>query len=179
MYILYKKALLIFVAFITLTGYTNATEYPAHTHGMAQLTMVIEHNQVALELVAPSESIVGFEHQARTKDEKRKIALAKQDLLNAKNVLYFNGGHCQLKDNDVEINHEHLVHSHHAKNPSPHKNFIINYKFFCRNTNKINSVVMTIFKSYRGLKKITSMWVNANNQGTEILNATSNRIYLK
>ncbi|WP_375691748.1 DUF2796 domain-containing protein [Pseudooceanicola sp. LIPI14-2-Ac024] len=51
-------------------------EAGAHEHGVSQLDIAIEGNEVAMELHAPGADIVGFEHPAESDADKAAIANA-------------------------------------------------------------------------------------------------------
>ena len=45
----------------------------AHVHGAVNLNLAIEGNQVTLQLEAPLDSLVGFEHAPRTAEQKQAV----------------------------------------------------------------------------------------------------------
>jgi hypothetical protein len=49
----------------------------AHQHGVAQLTVAAEENRLELELSAPLESLVGFEHEPRNEKERKAVQAMK------------------------------------------------------------------------------------------------------
>jgi hypothetical protein len=55
-------------------------ELGAHQHGRGTLNMAMEGNRLLIELHAPGADIVGFEHQARTDEDKAAIEKAKATL---------------------------------------------------------------------------------------------------
>ena len=55
-----------------VTAYANERRHhDSHEHGVAELNIAIESNTIELELHSPAESIVGFEHTAKTAAEKK------------------------------------------------------------------------------------------------------------
>ena len=52
----------------------------AHQHGSAELNIAIEGNSAVIELEAPAEGFVGFEHEARTEAQKKQQEDALQTL---------------------------------------------------------------------------------------------------
>jgi len=46
--------------------------HQAHEHGHAKLNLLVEGNKLTAQLEAPSESIYGFEHEAKTDADKKK-----------------------------------------------------------------------------------------------------------
>jgi uncharacterized protein DUF2796 len=58
-------------------------QHGAHVHGMAKLNIAVEERTATVELEAPAESIIGFEHKAKTAADEQKQATA-LDLLKHK-----------------------------------------------------------------------------------------------
>jgi Protein of unknown function (DUF2796) len=58
-------------------------QHSAHVHGTAKLNIAIEGSTATVEFESPAESIVGFEHQAKTAADQQQQAKA-LDLLNNK-----------------------------------------------------------------------------------------------
>ena len=58
-------------------------QHGAHVHGAATLNMTIEERTATLELITPAESIIGFEHQAKSAADQKRQAMA-LDLLRHK-----------------------------------------------------------------------------------------------
>jgi hypothetical protein len=54
--------------------------HKAHQHGTANLNIAIEGNSAVVELDAPAEGFLGFEHEARTAAQKKQQETALQTL---------------------------------------------------------------------------------------------------
>jgi hypothetical protein len=52
----------------------------AHEHGAAKLNIVVEGTKIAMEFESPSESVYGFEHEAKTAKEKLAVESAVKKL---------------------------------------------------------------------------------------------------
>lgn len=62
-------------ALTATTGFAEDTrQLDAHEHGVGQLDIAIEGNQIAMEFHAPGADIVGFEYEAKSEEDKAKIA---------------------------------------------------------------------------------------------------------
>jgi hypothetical protein len=44
----------------------------SHAHGVAEINIVVEGKRVVVEFHAPSESVMGFEHEAKSESERKK-----------------------------------------------------------------------------------------------------------
>jgi hypothetical protein len=58
-------------------------QHGAHVHGTATLNIAIEERTATVELITPAESIIGFEHQAKSAADQKRQATA-LDLLRHK-----------------------------------------------------------------------------------------------
>jgi hypothetical protein len=52
----------------------------AHEHGHGHLNLVLDGNQLMIELQAPAADLVGFEHAAKSDEEKAQYAKAMAQL---------------------------------------------------------------------------------------------------
>lgn len=57
---------------VLAAGKTKHKGHHAHEHGHAKLNLVVEGTKLTAQLEAPSESIYGFEHEAKTDADKKK-----------------------------------------------------------------------------------------------------------
>tara|TARA_B100002051_G_scaffold266295_1_gene293290 strand:- start:642 stop:1289 length:648 start_codon:yes stop_codon:yes gene_type:complete len=74
----------------------------AHEHGVGQLSIAIEGNEVEIELVVPGADAVGFEHAARTDSERKAVVAATEKLKEAKRLIRLtSGAHCHLEKTEV------------------------------------------------------------------------------
>jgi hypothetical protein len=59
-------------------GKSKAKSHHAHEHGSAKLNIVVESKKISMEFESPSESIYGFEHEAKSAKDKLKVETAVQ-----------------------------------------------------------------------------------------------------
>ena len=57
---------------VALAAGAHAAEH-AHVHGVVTLNVAVEANQVSLQIEAPLDSLVGFEHAPRTAAQKQAV----------------------------------------------------------------------------------------------------------
>ncbi len=74
----------IFTGLLFISLFANAQdkkhrEHKAHSHGHAELSIAFDSLVGQLEFKSPAESIVGFEHQAKSDKDKQKLTTAKVD----------------------------------------------------------------------------------------------------
>ena len=83
----------------------NATEreHAAHEHGVGQLNIAIEGQEVEIELVSPGADIVGFEHEAESEGDKAAVERALSSLKDADALFAFPpAAQCQIEEAEVE-----------------------------------------------------------------------------
>lgn len=89
----------------------------AHEHGQARLQMALEGNRIDLMLSSPAYNLAGFEHQARTDEQKQQLADIRQ-WLQTTPLINTEAGNCRVSDATVQLGKEtgsHHGHSHHQK----------------------------------------------------------------
>jgi Protein of unknown function (DUF2796) len=69
---------------LALAGTTKKRhQHGAHVHGTATLNIAIDERTATVELISPAESVIGFEHQAKSAEDQKRQAMA-LDLLRHK-----------------------------------------------------------------------------------------------
>jgi Protein of unknown function (DUF2796) len=54
--------------------------HEAHVHGVAEINIVVEGTKAIVEFRAPAESVMGFEHEAKTESDQKKRDAALEQL---------------------------------------------------------------------------------------------------
>ncbi|MGL4932766.1 MAG: ZrgA family zinc uptake protein, partial [Aeromonas sp.] len=73
------KAVTLLLAAAAFGAHANQDEHEshgAHEHGHGQLNLVVDGDQLMIELQAPAADLVGFEHAAKSDEEKAQYAKA-------------------------------------------------------------------------------------------------------
>ena len=64
-----------------LTAPAAIAEQKPHVHGHWQMNAAIDGDHLQIELIAPGADVVGFEHEARTAEEKAAADELKAEML--------------------------------------------------------------------------------------------------
>ncbi len=163
MFILLKVISAVFL--LAFANATTANTNSAHVHGHAKLTIAIEQNSVDLNLIAPAESLLGFEHKATTSDELSQVATMKKRLSQHANIIRFYGAGCQVKKFDIDTNRDDHAHM------QSHAEVTVNYQYHCVKAKRISSATVKLFEHFAALDKVEVMWLNSSKQGSIELNA--------
>ena len=153
-------------------------EHEAHQHGHAELTIVIEGQQLALELHSPAINIVGFEHRAANHEQQHAIENAERQLKQASIFFVFNdAAACQLSSVAVEStllahdddHHEdehhdehkahhddehHDEHDAHDSEAESHSEFEAAYRYQCDNIQQLRTLNVKLFEQFPTLEEL-------------------------
>jgi Protein of unknown function (DUF2796) len=85
----------------------------AHVHGLGELSVALTDGQLKVELFAPGESIVGFEHEARSAQQRQQIDSARNALAAAR-WIDVSAGACALALGEAHVHQGEHAHDSHA-----------------------------------------------------------------
>lgn len=151
----------------------------AHAHGIGKLGIAIERRNVEIELEAPGSDIVGFEHTAKTAEQKKAVADARALL--AKPLALFklpDAAGCKVTSARVRLiggSHHHghsHGHSHGTKSKDakskdaaePHSEFHAEYKLNCAKPELITAIDFDYFKSFSRAEALDISFIGGKGQ---------------
>lgn len=135
-------------------------EAAPHQHGHGSLNIAIEGSRVTLELEAPGNDVVGFEHTAKTKAQRESVAKAKK-LLGEPLTLFrlpASAG-CAVASANVTIEggsgneakkggHKHDDHDH------AHSEFHAEYTLECSKITDLTSIEFLYFSMFKAAEEL-------------------------
>lgn len=147
-------------------------ELGAHVHGRGTLNIAVENTRVSIDLEAPGMDIVGFEHEARSAEQKAAVSKAKEALGDPLSLFKLPAtAACKLADAKTEVEtedaHDH-DHDHgdkddkHADHNDGHDHdghaghtaFRVTYAIDCAKTENLTSITFDYFKAFAGAKAL-------------------------
>ncbi len=149
----------------------------AHAHGQGKLSIAIERRTVEMELEAPGSDIVGFEHAAKTAEQKSAVTKARGLL--AKPLALFklpDAAGCRITSAKVKLvgGGDHLGHGHghgHAAKPkeaaAPHSEFHAEYKLTCAKPELLQTIDFDYFKTFAGAQALDVSIIGDKGQQTK------------
>ena len=187
---------LLAIIFILLLSYSMqkisvATEYGAHTHGKAELTLVVESDLLHMQFIAPAESLIGFEHPVITSEELLRLSTVEQQLSVPKVLFNFQGSNCKLDKfhvdtsslsltNQQTVNKKHNHSSrHHDENNNAHKKhteITADYTYRCEKIKDLSTFTVELFQYFQAIEEINVRWVLPHKQGANLLTPTNKHI---
>ena len=116
----------------------------AHEHGKSVLRIAIEGNQVKFELESPANDIVGFEHAAKTDEQKKAVKQALSVLENAENLFTPDkSAGCVKKDSEAEFELE-----------GEHAAFHAHWSMECSQMPSLTNLNVTFFDAFSGAEEV-------------------------
>lgn len=123
-----------------------ATAAEKHVHGAGKLNVAIEGDTVSIELSAPADDIVGFEHLATTPEDKAAVAKAVVALKDGAGLFVFPAAAgCRLEEAKVESG---LLAGAKPEPGDNHADFDADYRFRCAQPGKIDGIEVKFFARF-------------------------------
>jgi hypothetical protein len=140
---------------------TWAGAAPAHVHGIGELHITVEGNQLTLAIESPLDPFLGFERPPRTTKEKETYA-ATLKTLNDPAALFKPSEAALCKVKSVKVSEPFPGGK---ANPSGHADIDAEYIFQCEKPTELKGVEAPIFKAFPKLSKLNVKRVGPNGQG--------------
>jgi hypothetical protein len=170
----------------------------AHTHGNAELAVVLEKGRVTVELESPLYNILGFEHAAETPAQKTRVSQAESQLAKAAVLFGFDSdADCKAASTNQTValfdvsakKDSHSDHDHHSgddhqgeegepeagnhSNESRHKDIVLRYEYLCENPSALSNVSVNLFEFFENLSEIDVTYLGPSIQKQETLTRNS------
>lgn len=89
---------------ITLSSEEEHEQHDKHVHGKGELRLVLEKKELQMEFIIPAMSIVGFEHEANSEEDKQSVQKAVTDLENVNGIVRIpRAAQCTLQSSDANF----------------------------------------------------------------------------
>ena len=176
------------IAFAAVAQFSHAEEgaasLEAHVHGLSELAIAMEGENLEIQFTSPAMNLVGFEHKASSQKDLSALESAASMLRQHKTLFLFSGGRCDhvktlvdLSDLIESDDHEHAhqqsstEHKHdeeHAQKNS-HSEVVANYKYRCENIAQLSELTVDLFEIFPGILKMNAVWLKPLQQGAATL----------
>jgi len=88
---------------VALAAEDEHREHGAHEHGHAQMSVIVEKNELLISLESPAINIFGFEHKPENQMQHKKIVDSVKDLENTNTLITLDeSANCSLVKTEVE-----------------------------------------------------------------------------
>lgn len=140
-------------------------QFGAHVHGASKLNIAIDGQTVTMELSAPANDIVGFEHQPRTDKQKAVVEQATQTLQDPLKLFTLpRAAGCTVSSAAVERKLEEVKPAAAKADEATHSEFEGRYSLICTNTVALQDIEFPYFKLFPKADEIEVQVIVARGQ---------------
>lgn len=180
----------------------NASDNPgAHQHGHAELQVALDGNQIDLIFTSPAYNLLGFEHRARTDDQKALVKeteewLEHTPLINTPDAsckvasaeVYHEAGdgsgdhHDHGHGSNGHDHHEHNEHEHNEHEHSEgygHSDFEVTQVLNCTGLASAEALLIPLTERFPEIEDLGVQWVWSGGQGSTRLEQPERSFSLK
>lgn len=149
----------------------------AHVHGLARLTVTIDHATLTITLESPLDNLLGFEHEPRTPEQHAALAGMVATLQSpARMFTPTAAADCAPADAVLESpllasGHDHDHHHHHH-----HADLHAEYIFDCTAPDKLRGIDVELFTHFPRLERIDAEIAVPGLQTAERLDAGNTKL---
>jgi hypothetical protein len=159
-------------------------QHGTHVHGIGQLNLALDGNELYIELDSPAANIVGFEHAPSSDADHEAIDKAVAALSDGEGLFRLTpAAGCQLGDAQIESalidddghdEHKHEEHGH--DDHETHADIRATYQFACDNPGALDGVVVEIFETFPGTERLQMQFVIGDRQGATELTPSNHSV---
>ena len=169
---------------------STAVAQSAHVHGEGKVNIAIDGQRIFMALEIPGVDIVGFEHEARTSDEKAAVARALTLLGDPMQLLRFEAdAACELRNANAAGEHEaheeehaegeeHAEHEQH-EDEEAHGTFVAEYEFECVNMGALGFIEFMYFSRFDNAHSLDIVLIDGKGQRRTAIDRASPVLRLK
>ncbi len=144
-------------------------EVGPHEHGAGTLNVAIEGEKVSMDLSAPANDVLGFEHQPNSPAQTEALAKAKDLLAQPLKLIEIPAAAgCTVANSNVTFNAAEAVgatpNTELKKDATQHADFDVDYVLTCKSPDKITSLTFAYFKLFAGAQKLSVTVVSDKGQ---------------
>jgi Protein of unknown function (DUF2796) len=144
-------------------------EVGPHEHGAGTLNIAIEGGKVSMDLSAPANDVLGFEHQPSTPAQTEALAKAKELLAQPLKLIELpSAAGCTVESVNVTFNAAEAggatPKAEPKKDESQHADFDVDYVLTCKSPEKIAALSFGYFKLFAGAQKLSVTVVSDKGQ---------------
>ena len=170
------KAVTLLLAAAAFGAQANHDEHESHSHGAHEhghghLNLVVDGNQLMIELQAPAADLVGFEHAARSDEDKAQHARAVARLQQPDTLFRLDpAAGCKLTQQELQAAKE----DH--DDEAGHADLGAMYTYTCATPAKLNGLEATLFAVYPSLEKLSVQGILPTGQTAAELTPSANKL---
>ena len=141
-----------------------------HEHGVGELNIAIQSNTMVLEFIIPGADVVGFEHEAKSEQDKAIVSAALTKFDDYNNIFIIpTNSKCILISSKININQEdehdehddHDGHDDHDEHQEEaHNEFYAKYTFECGDIKSLDLLEFPYFETFSNSGELEVQFVS-------------------
>ena len=141
----------------------------SHEHGVGVLNIAQEENVLLFELEIPGSDVVGFEYEAETDEDKKKVDAAINILSDHKSIIVLPAyAECNSMKSEAKVINE-----------GKHSEFIAYYKLSCNELGALKRIYIKYFKNFELSKKLNIKIFGNNKKSAYVIDSSKKIINVK
>ena len=200
-----KKLFIIIMVFSTIFTASakegDRDHLGAHEHGVAEMNIAWVKHELTIDLETPSHNFLGFEHQPKSKTQKKAIKKVAKLLKEPKQLFSLDNSSCKIVETkidspfeSVEKGHDH-GHKHEHKHgdekkeshnghsdheEDTHSEYSLHYRFDCVELKETLTVdLKPIFSQFPNLEELKVQWLSSTQQFSKVVTRNNTALILK
>jgi hypothetical protein len=161
----------LFLYFFTSFLFAEETrQVDKHEHGVGELNIAIQSNTMVLEFMIPGADVVGFEHEAKSEQDKATVSAALTKFDDYNNIFIIpTNSKCILISSKININQEdehdehddHDGHDDHDEHQEEaHNEFYAKYTFECGDIKSLDLLEFPYFETFSNSGELEVQFVS-------------------
>lgn len=153
--------------FISLLFAEETRQVDKHEHGVGELNIAIQSNTMVLEFMIPGADVVGFEHEAKSEQDKATVSAALTKFDDYNNIFIIpTNSKCILISSKININQEdehddHDGHDDHDEHQEEaHNEFYAKYTFECGDIKSLDLLEFPYFETFSNSGELEVQFVS-------------------
>lgn len=143
----------------------------AHVHGVSTVLVGVEEAGLVIELRAPGDDIVGFEHEPADAAQKQQVQTALA-ALKAPGGLFRLDAAAACEVREVQVLDSPLAHGHAGES---HGEFRLRYLYSCRRIGELSGLELLLFERFGRMQTVNVHIVSARGQRSHRLDSGNRR----
>ena len=158
----------------------HGSNAPAHQHGVGQLHLVIEQDQLHLELQVPADDLLGFEHAPSTAEQHAALAALQETLQQPERLFRLPASaRCELQASELHSSlfasaDSTTAHEQHEE----HADISARYQFRCAAMPQLQQVEILVFDLFPNSQRLVLQAITPRGQTGAELTAKRNLVDL-
>jgi uncharacterized protein YbjQ (UPF0145 family) len=151
--------------------------HAAHVHGLVQANVAVQGTKLSVQIEAPLDSLLGFEHRPRT-DAQRQAAQAVVQQLKAPATWLKPDAAAQCTLASSDVNSQALEPAKPGTKDAAHADLEASYEFNCGAPEKLKVLDITLMDTYKRIERITVQVAGAKAQSKQTLRRPAQQVRL-